>query len=125
MTAGGVHGGGLHAEGQWGLGATWLWLMHGFPLHHACLLPCLPSAIFNCVSHLCTACNTCHSCYSTQADLDLGNYERFMDITLSKDNNLTTGKIYSVRRGYPLNPSCRHRPSSAPHRALVHNLVHD
>lgn len=29
-----------------------------------------------------------------EADLDLGNYERFMDITLGKDNNLTTGKIY-------------------------------
>lgn len=29
-----------------------------------------------------------------EADLDLGNYERFMDITLSKDNNITTGKIY-------------------------------
>ncbi|KAJ9516479.1 hypothetical protein QJQ45_011163 [Haematococcus lacustris] len=31
-----------------------------------------------------------------EADLDLGNYERFMDITLKKDNNLTTGKIYSA-----------------------------
>lgn len=27
-------------------------------------------------------------------DLDLGNYERFLDITLHKDNNITTGKIY-------------------------------
>lgn len=27
-------------------------------------------------------------------DLDLGNYERFLDITLTKDNNITTGKIY-------------------------------
>lgn len=27
-------------------------------------------------------------------DLDLGNYERFMDITLHRDNNITTGKIY-------------------------------
>ena len=26
-------------------------------------------------------------------DLDLGNYERFLDITLRKDNNITTGKI--------------------------------
>lgn len=34
-----------------------------------------------------------------QADLDLGNYERFLDITLGKDNNITTGKIYSVRGG--------------------------
>ena len=30
-----------------------------------------------------------------EADLDLGNYERFLDLSLSKDNNLTTGKIYS------------------------------
>ena len=30
-----------------------------------------------------------------EADLDLGNYERFLDISLSKDNNITTGKVYS------------------------------
>ena len=30
-----------------------------------------------------------------EVDLDLGNYERFLDITLNKDNNLTTGKVYS------------------------------
>ncbi|KAF2615226.1 hypothetical protein F2Q70_00009881 [Brassica cretica] len=29
-----------------------------------------------------------------EVDLDLGNYERFLDSTLSRDNNLTTGKIY-------------------------------
>lgn len=29
-----------------------------------------------------------------EADLDLGNYERYLDVTLSKDNNITTGKIY-------------------------------
>ena len=29
-------------------------------------------------------------------DLDLGNYERFLDSTLTRDNNLTTGKIYQV-----------------------------
>jgi len=29
-----------------------------------------------------------------EVDLDLGNYERFLDITLTRDNNLTTGKIY-------------------------------
>lgn len=29
-----------------------------------------------------------------EADLDLGNYERFMDLNLSRDNNITTGKIY-------------------------------
>jgi len=30
-----------------------------------------------------------------EVDLDLGNYERFLDINLAKDNNLTTGKVYS------------------------------
>lgn len=30
-----------------------------------------------------------------EADLDLGNYERFVDLTLTRDNNLTTGKVYS------------------------------
>lgn len=29
-----------------------------------------------------------------EVDLDLGNYERFMDVTLHRDNNITTGKIY-------------------------------
>lgn len=29
-----------------------------------------------------------------EVDLDLGNYERFLDVMLSKDNNITTGKIY-------------------------------
>ncbi|TNN04790.1 CTP synthase 1, partial [Schistosoma japonicum] len=30
----------------------------------------------------------------SEVDLDLGNYERFLNITLTKDNNITTGKIY-------------------------------
>lgn len=29
-----------------------------------------------------------------EVDLDLGNYERFLDTTLSSDHNITTGKIY-------------------------------
>eukprot|EP00835_Amoeboradix_gromovi_P005786 NODE_584_length_6418_cov_0.079601.p1 type:complete len:492 gc:universal NODE_584_length_6418_cov_0.079601:6158-4683(-) len=29
-----------------------------------------------------------------EVDLDLGNYERFLDITLCRENNITTGKIY-------------------------------
>ena len=29
-----------------------------------------------------------------EVDLDLGNYERFMDVTLGSDHNITTGKIY-------------------------------
>jgi len=31
-----------------------------------------------------------------ETDLDLGHYERFIDINLSKSNNVTTGKIYSA-----------------------------
>ena len=30
-----------------------------------------------------------------EVDLDLGNYERFLDLTLTKEHNITTGKIYS------------------------------
>lgn len=29
-----------------------------------------------------------------EVDLDLGNYERYLNITLTKENNITTGKIY-------------------------------
>ena len=29
-----------------------------------------------------------------EVDLDLGNYERYLNVTLSRDNNITTGKIY-------------------------------
>ncbi|CAB4289496.1 unnamed protein product [Prunus armeniaca] len=31
-----------------------------------------------------------------EVDLDLGNYKRFLDVTLTRDNNITTGKIYQV-----------------------------
>ncbi|CAK0762419.1 hypothetical protein CVIRNUC_002955 [Coccomyxa viridis] len=31
-----------------------------------------------------------------EVDLDLGNYERFLDITLTRDNNVTTGKVYQA-----------------------------
>lgn len=30
-----------------------------------------------------------------EVDLDLGNYERYLNVTLSRDHNITTGKIYS------------------------------
>lgn len=42
----------------------------------------------------------CRHCM--QVDLDLGNYERFLDITLTRDNNLTTGKVYQVGSCSPL-----------------------
>jgi CTP synthase len=29
-----------------------------------------------------------------ETDLDLGNYERYLDVSLGKDNNITTGKVY-------------------------------
>lgn len=31
-----------------------------------------------------------------ETDLDLGNYERFLSVCLTKDSNLSTGKIYQV-----------------------------
>jgi CTP synthase len=31
-----------------------------------------------------------------ETDLDLGNYERFIDTTLSAKNNFTTGQIYQT-----------------------------
>jgi len=31
-----------------------------------------------------------------EVDLDLGNYERFMNIHLTKDHNITTGKVYEL-----------------------------
>lgn len=30
----------------------------------------------------------------SEVDLDLGNYERFLDVNLNCDNNITTGKVY-------------------------------
>tara|TARA_B100000902_G_scaffold61590_1_gene68662 strand:+ start:64962 stop:66644 length:1683 start_codon:yes stop_codon:yes gene_type:complete len=30
-----------------------------------------------------------------EVDLDLGNYERFLDVSLMRDNNITTGKMYA------------------------------
>lgn len=32
----------------------------------------------------------------SEVDLDLGNYERFLDIKLHSDNNITTGKIFQL-----------------------------
>ncbi|GLT81297.1 hypothetical protein SLA2020_526880 [Shorea laevis] len=31
-----------------------------------------------------------------EVDLDLGNYERFLDVKLTRDHNITTGKIYQA-----------------------------
>jgi len=32
----------------------------------------------------------------SETDLDLGNYERFLDVRLTNDSNLTTGKVYQT-----------------------------
>ena len=62
-----------------------------------------------------------------QADLDLGNYERFLDVRLTKDNNITTGKIYQhvierERRGDYLGKTVQVRSSvgSPVHAACTH-----
>lgn len=31
-----------------------------------------------------------------ETDLDIGNYERFLNVALTKDNNITSGKIYQA-----------------------------
>lgn len=31
-----------------------------------------------------------------EADLDLGNYERFLDVNLTREHNITTGKVYDL-----------------------------
>ena len=48
-----------------------------------------------------------------ETDLDLGHYERFIDINLNKYSNVTTGKIYSSvlqkeRRGEYLGGTVRY-----------------
>ncbi len=52
-----------------------------------------------------------------ETDLDLGHYERFIDINLNKYSNVTTGKIYSEvlqreRRGEYLAQRFRSSPTS-------------
>ena len=47
----------------------------------------------------------------TETDLDLGNYERFLGISLNKDNTITTGKVYQEvlseeRQGKYLGKNC-------------------
>merc|ERR1712216_777080 len=34
-----------------------------------------------------------------ESDLDLGNYERFVDVSLTRDHNITTGKVYQSVMG--------------------------
>src|SRR3989304_2729276 len=51
----------------------------------------------------------------SEGDLDLGNYERFLDVNLTGDHNITTGKasravIEKVRRGDGLGKAVPSRP---------------
>ena len=46
-----------------------------------------------------------------QADLDLGNYERFLDLTLTRGHNLTTGKVWLRRAAAPDGESSTRRHS--------------
>lgn len=57
----------------------------------------------------------------SQVDLDLGNYERFLDITLTRDNNLTTGKVYQVSlcSRAPLQAADRWRATGVQHTVVV------
>jgi CTP synthase len=34
-----------------------------------------------------------------ECDMDIGNYERFLDIAMTKDHNITNGRIYFRERG--------------------------
>jgi CTP synthase (UTP-ammonia lyase) len=48
----------------------------------------------------------------SEVDLDLGRYERFMDITLTKKSSITTGKVYqkvldNERKGKYLGETCQ------------------
>lgn len=45
-----------------------------------------------------------------EVDLDLGNYERYLNVTLGRDNNITTGKIYRdvIDREVSSNVDLRH-----------------
>src|SRR5574344_2697169 len=50
----------------------------------------------------------------TETDLDLGNYSRFTNVSLSKHNSVTTGKIYEevIKNEIPLPNSMTSRERS-------------
>ena len=59
-----------------------------------------------------------------ETDLDLGHYERFIDASLSQDNNITTGRIYQTvitkeRRGDYLGSD---GPGDSPHHGRNQEL---
>ena len=57
----------------------------------------------------------------SETDLDLGNYERFLNINLTGDHNITTGKVYKSviddeRKGNYLGQTVQ----IIPHLSLIH-----
>jgi CTP synthase len=54
-----------------------------------------------------------------EVDLDLGNYERYLDVTLSRENNITTGKIYREVIEKEVSQPSQVVPHSARHRACL------
>ena len=51
----------------------------------------------------------------SEVDLDLGNYERFLDVTLASNHNITSGKIFDqVIKRERTGESARRRIASAP-----------
>ena len=52
-----------------------------------------------------------------ETDLDVGHYERFIDESLSRANNTTTGQVYStvIERGAAGRLPRRHRTGDSPH----------
>lgn len=58
-----------------------------------------------------------------QVDLDLGNYERFMSLTLSRDHNITTGKVYN-EVSKRVHPPHYHQPIHPPRPHPSHTPQH-
>ena len=63
-----------------------------------------------------------------EVDLDLGNYERYLNVTLGRENNITTGKIYreviekEVRRLHVLGRADSPVLMASSHRAASRRL---
>lgn len=62
-----------------------------------------------------------------ETDLDLGNYERFLDVRLSSDSNLTTGKVYAAviakeRRGEYLGKTVQIIPHIT--NEIIEKIIH-
>lgn len=61
--------------------------------------------------------------------MDLGNYERFLDVTLHRDNNITTGKIYKQviekeREGHYLGKTVQGQYEKSAQRKILKKICH-